>query len=85
MCLAVPGKIVSVQEEAGAFARVGRVDFGGIVRDVNLSFVPEAGQGDYVVVHVGVALSKMDEAEANQVFRYLQQMGELEEMERAET
>ncbi len=80
MCLAIPGKIVSVDESAD-FLRSGRVDFGGLVREVNLSCVPEAGVGDYVIVHVGLALSKMDEAEAHQVFDYLRQMGELQELE----
>lgn len=85
MCLAVPGKIVSVNESEADFMRTGRVDFGGILREVNLSCVPDANIGDYVVVHVGLALSKMDESEAQQVFTYLKQMGELEEMEQAAT
>jgi hydrogenase expression/formation protein HypC len=79
MCLAVPGKIVSV-EEAGLGFRTGRVNFGGIVKSVNLSYVPEANVGDYVVVHVGFALSVVDEDEAHKVFDYLEQMGELEEL-----
>jgi len=79
MCLAVPGKILSVQGED--IARVGRVTFGGIVKEVNLAYVPQAGIGDYVVVHVGFAISVMDEREATQVFEYLKQIGELREME----
>jgi hydrogenase expression/formation protein HypC len=82
MCLAVPGKIVSI-EEADATFRNGRVNFGGIVKNVNLSYVPEAKVGDYVVVHVGFALSIVDEAEARQVFEYLRQMDELGELEEA--
>jgi hydrogenase expression/formation protein HypC len=82
MCLAVPGKIVSI-EEADATFRNGRVNFGGIVKNVNLSYVPEAKVGDYVVVHVGFALSIIDEAEARQVFEYLRQMDELGELEEA--
>lgn len=60
MCLAVPGKIISI-EEADATFRNGRVDFAGIIKNVNLSYVPEAKVGDYVVVHVGFALSIVDE------------------------
>ncbi len=60
--------------------RSGRVSFGGIVKEVNLSCVPEAGVGDYVVVHVGFAISKLDEQEAQQVFEYLEQMDELVEL-----
>ena len=82
MCLAVPGKIISI-EEADATFRNGRVDFAGIVKNVNLSYVPEAVVGDYVVVHVGFALSIVDEKEAAQVFEYLRQMDELGELAEA--
>jgi hydrogenase expression/formation protein HypC len=82
MCLAVPGKIVSI-EEADATFRSGRVNFGGIVKTVNLSYVPDAKVEDYVVVHVGFALSIVDEEEAAEVFRYLEQMGELKELTEA--
>ena len=61
-------------------ARVGRVSFGGVVKEVNLAYVPEAVVGDYVVVHVGFAISKLDELEAQQVFEYLKQMDELVEL-----
>jgi len=61
--------------------RVGRVDFGGVVKEVNLSFVPEAQIGDYVLVHVGFALTVIDEREAVQVFEALREMGELLESE----
>lgn len=60
--------------------RSGRVSFGGIVKEVNLAYVPEAKVGDYVIVHVGFALSVLDETEAQRVFDYLQQMGELAEL-----
>jgi len=70
VCLAVPGRIVSVAGQ-GSLARVGRVDFGGIVKEVGLDFVPEAEVGDYVLVHVGFALSIIDEKEAAQVFAAL--------------
>ena len=79
MCLAVPGKIISIEEADSTF-RTGRVDFAGIVKNVNLSYVPAAGIGDYVVVHVGFALSIVDEKEAAQVFEYLRQMDELGEL-----
>lgn len=79
MCLAIPGQVLSV-EGADPLQRTGRVSFGGVVKDVNLAYVPEAGVGDYVVVHVGFALSKIDEAEAQQVFEYLKQIDELGEL-----
>ena len=82
MCLAVPGKIVSIEEADPTF-RTGRVDFAGIVKSVSLSYLPEAVVGDYVLVHVGFALSIVDENEAAQVFEYLRQMGELEELKEA--
>lgn len=77
MCLAVPGQILSIQGED--LERTGRVSFGGVVKEVNLSCVPEARVGDYVVVHVGFALSVVDEAEARQTFEYLRQIGAEEE------
>jgi len=79
MCLAVPGKILSI---AGADElRIGRVSFGGIVKEVNLACVPEAKIGDYVIVHVGFALSVVDEAEAQITLDYLRQIGELQALE----
>jgi hydrogenase expression/formation protein HypC len=80
MCLAVPGKILSVTGD-DPLLRTGRVSFGGIVKEVNLAYTPEANIGDYVVVHVGFAISTLDEAEAHRVFDYLQQMGELAELQ----
>ncbi len=77
MCLAIPGKIVSVNE-IGA-NRVAKVEFGGITREALLDFVPEAGAGDYVMVHVGFAISKVDEEEAARTYELLEQMGLLEE------
>jgi len=77
MCLAVPGKLVSVTGET-ALDRIGRVDFGGVVKEVSLAFVPEAEAGDYVLVHVGFALTRVDEDEAQRVFEYLREMGDLE-------
>ncbi|MGA2905330.1 MAG: HypC/HybG/HupF family hydrogenase formation chaperone [Candidatus Korobacteraceae bacterium] len=79
MCLAVPGKILSIHGEA--FARTARVSFGGIVKEVSLAYVPEANIGDYAIVHVGFAISLLDEEEALLTFEYLKQMGELAELE----
>ncbi len=78
MCLAIPGKIISVQGEE--LNRTGRVDFSGVIKDVNLSFVPEALLGDYVIVHVGFAISKVDQEAAAQVFEYLKEIDELNEL-----
>jgi hydrogenase expression/formation protein HypC len=83
MCLAVPGKIVSISGD-DPLTRAGKVNFGGIIKDVNFAYVPDAKVGDYVVVHVGFALNTVDEAEANQVFEYLREMGDLAELEDVE-
>jgi hydrogenase expression/formation protein HypC len=80
MCLAVPGKIISINENEDPILRTGKVSFGGIVKEVNLAYVPEAQVGDYVIVHVGFAISKLDEAEAQKTFEYLREIGELEEL-----
>ena len=79
MCLAVPGKIESISGD-DPLLRTGKVNFGGIVKEVNLAYVPEAVPGDFVIVHVGFAISTVSEEEANQVFEYLRQMDELEEL-----
>lgn len=78
MCLAVPGKILNITGED--VLRSGTVSFGGINKQVNLAYVPEAKVGDYVIVHVGFAIIILDEAEAKQTFEYLKQMGELAEL-----
>ncbi len=83
MCLAVPGKVVSIIGD-DPILRSGMVDFGGIRKEVNLSFVPEADIGDYVLVHVGFALNTIEEEEANRVFQYLDEIGELGELEDTE-
>lgn len=75
MCLAIPGKVLETSGED--FERVGKVSFAGIVKQINLAYVPEATIGDYVLVHVGFAISKVDEKEAQRVFQYLQEMQEL--------
>ena len=80
MCLAVPGKILNITGSE-PMTRMGRVSFGGIVKQVNLAYVPDAGVGDYVIVHVGFAISTLDQQEADRVFEYLRQMDELQELE----
>ena len=80
MCLAIPGKITAITAELDQTFRMGKVSFGGVNKEVNLSMVPEARVGDYVMVHVGVAISVVDEEEAQLTFRYLQQIGELEDL-----
>jgi hydrogenase expression/formation protein HypC len=80
MCLAIPGQILSISGD-DPLMRLGRVSFGGVVKEVNLAYVPEAKIGDYVIVHVGFAISTLDAEEAQQVFDYLQEMDELGEIE----
>jgi len=77
MCLAVPGKILDT-EEIGE-NRIGRIQFGGITRQAYLDWVPEAQVGDYVLVHVGFAISRVDEAEARRTYDLIEEMGLLEE------
>ena len=79
MCLGVPGKVVEIQESPLGMP-MGKVSFAGIVKDVCLAYVPEVQLGDYVIVHVGFALNKIDEAEAMEVFEYLKQMEELADL-----
>lgn len=77
MCLAIPGKLIEKTEHDGTL--VGKVAFGGIIRQASLDFLPEAEVGDYVLVHVGFAISRVDEEEARTTFAYMQQVGMLEE------
>lgn len=78
MCLAVPGKVISVEGVDPAF-RHGNVDFCGVRRRVNLAFTPEVVPGDFVLVHVGFSLTRIDEEEAARTYQYLAQIGALEE------
>jgi hydrogenase expression/formation protein HypC len=78
MCLAVPGKVISVLEGDVAF-RTGNVDFCGVRKTVNLAFTPEVEVGDFVLVHVGFAISRIDAAEAARTYGYLKEIGALEE------
>ncbi|MDH3404091.1 MAG: HypC/HybG/HupF family hydrogenase formation chaperone [Acidobacteriota bacterium] len=79
MCLGVPGRIVEMEQDALGL-NMGKVSFAGITKEVCLAYTPEAEVGDYVVVHVGFAISKIDEEEARKVFAYLEELGELEEL-----
>lgn len=79
MCLGIPGRITHIRTAEGT-ERTGRVDFGGTAKDVNLACVPDAQVGDYVIVHVGFAISRLDEVEAKRVFDYLKELGELKEI-----
>ena len=80
MCLAIPGKIESIRGD-DPMSRMGKINFGGILKEACLACVPEAEVGDYVIVHVGFALSRLDEDEAHKVFEYLKQMEEPGELE----
>ena len=80
MCLAVPGELLEISGD-DALTRTGKVSFGGTVKEVNLACVPEARPGDFVTVHVGLALSVVDREEAERVFGYLREVGALRELE----
>ena len=80
MCLSIPGKLESIDDKLDDIFRVGKVSFGEIKKDINLSMVPDAKVGDYVLVHVGVAISIVDEEEAKKTFDLLLQMGEVDEI-----
>ena len=77
MCLAIPGKVLDKTERGGTLQ--GRVDFGGVIRQVQLDFVPEVEVGEYVIVHVGFALSRLDAEEAERTLEMLKEMGALDE------
>ncbi len=79
MCLAIPGKVVESFEREGM--RMARVQFGGITREACLDYVPEASVGDYVLVHVGFAISRVDEAEAQRTYQLLKEMDQLTELD----
>lgn len=79
MCLAIPGKVEQITGDE-PLARIGKINFGGVTKEASLAYVPDVKVGDYVIVHVGFALSKVDEEEAQKVFEYLKQMDELGEL-----
>ncbi len=80
MCLAIPGRIKSIEEHKEGYMRMGKVEMGGIVKEINLQLVPDAVENDYVLVHVGVAISIVDEGEARRSLEFLTQMNELDEL-----
>ncbi len=77
MCLAIPGQLLDIKGD-DPLLRSGRVSFGGLVKEINLAYTPEAKVDDYVLVHVGFAISIIDEVEAERVFSYLDEIGEIE-------
>ncbi len=81
MCLAIPGKITQIDKHIDQFFSMAKVSFSDIIKEVNLAMVPEAKVGDYVLVHVGSAISIVDEEEANKTMKILRQMEELDELD----
>lgn len=82
MCLGIPGRILEISDAAPEDPmRMGKVEFSGISRDICLAYLPEVQVGDWVLVHVGFAISKIDEEEASEIFSYIEQIGELSEMQ----
>jgi hydrogenase expression/formation protein HypC len=80
MCLAIPGKIQSIEKKFDGLVKMAKVQFGGIIKEASLEMLPQAKEGDYVLVHVGVAISKIDEEEALKTFEYLEEIGEIDEL-----
>ena len=81
MCLAIPGKLIAITSALDETFRVGKVSFDGVIKEVSLTLVPEARINDYVMVHVGAAISIVDEEEARKTFEILKQLGELNELD----
>jgi hydrogenase expression/formation protein HypC len=81
MCLSIPGKLIEITQALDETFRLGRVSFDGVVKEVNLTLVPQAKEGDYVMVHVGAAIAIVNEEEAAKTFEILRQLGELDELE----
>lgn len=79
MCLGIPGKVLEIREQDAL--PMGKVEFGGIVKEVCLAYVPETQIGDYVLVHVGFAISRIDEEEAREIFSYIEQIDQLAELQ----
>ena len=81
MCLSIPGKLIEITGQLDKTFRTGRVSFDGVIKEISLALVPEAKLGDYVLVHVGAAISIIDEIEAKKTFEILLQLGELNDLE----
>ena len=80
MCLSIPGKLIEITGQLDNVFRTGKVSFDGITKEVSLTLVPEAQPGDYVLVHVGAAISIVDEQEAKETFEIIKQLGELDDL-----
>jgi hydrogenase expression/formation protein HypC len=80
MCLAIPGKIQSIEYQYDGLVKMAKISFGGIIKEASLDMVPQAVVGNYVLVHVGVALTIVNEEEAQKTFNYLIEIGELDEL-----
>jgi hydrogenase expression/formation protein HypC len=85
MCLSIPGKLIEITGQLDETFRTGKVSFDGVIKEVSLTLVPEAQVNDYVMVHVGAAISVVDEIEAKKTFEILQQLGELNDLNPFET
>ena len=81
MCLSIPGQLVEIVDEIDDIFRTGKVSFDGVIKSVSLALVPEAKMGDYVLVHVGAAISVIDEVEAKKTFEILKELDELDDLE----
>ncbi len=79
MCLGIPGKVLEIIEQTDTMP-MGKVEFGGITKDICLAYLPDVEVGDYVLVHVGFAISKIDEQEAQEIFSYVQQIEEFSDL-----
>ncbi len=83
MCLAIPGKLIEIAHDTNG-VRMGRANFGGVIKQICLAYTPEAQLGDFVLVHVGFALGKVDEAEAARTYQLLEEMRQLDELDAPE-
>ena len=83
MCLGIPGEVVSLEDTGGL--RMGKVRFGGVIREACLEYVPEVTRGDYVIVHAGFAISRVDEENAARTYQLLEEMGQLAELDQSDT
>lgn len=81
MCLSIPGKLIEITSQLDETFRLGKVSFDGVIKEISLTLVPEAKVNDYVMVHVGAAISVVDESEAHKTFELLKQLGELQDLD----
>ncbi|MGB5362757.1 MAG: HypC/HybG/HupF family hydrogenase formation chaperone [Aureibaculum sp.] len=84
MCLSIPGKLIEITSQLDETFRLGKVSFDGVIKEISLTLVPEAKVNDYVMVHVGAAISVVDEVEAHKTFELLKQLGELQDLDSPE-